>query len=274
MNQTWHDQWADVDSSGDPDWFIRFLDGSRGGNIAAIKQDPRQFYAYLEVQEGQHILDVGSGTGDLTRPLADLVGPGGRVVGIDYSQTMVEEARRRAAEEGSQVEFIQGDVRSLPFQASEFDAVQVRLVFQHLRDPRPALAEVVRVLKPGGRLAIVEQDWETMVIDATDRVLTRKVVNMFNDALPNGWIGRQLYGLLKQEGLEQVVTTGTLVMLPNFEVVSKLLGFDQLFDHLREQSQATDAEIEAWQADLRQRSQEGRFMVGFTMFTATGHKPL
>jgi ubiquinone/menaquinone biosynthesis C-methylase UbiE len=274
VTQTWHDQWADVDKTGDPNWFIRFLDASRGGSLAAIKQDPRQFYSYLGVREGQHILDVGSGTGDLTRPLAALVGPAGRVVGVDYSQTMVDEAQRRAAEEGSPVEFIQGDIHSLPFEEAEFDVVQVRLVFQHLRDPHPALAELVRVLKPGGRLAILEQDWETLVIDATDRALTRRIVNLFNDALPNGWIGRQLYGLLKEVGLERVAATGSLVMLPNYEVVSALLGFDHVLDRLREQGQAADAEIEAWQEDLRLRSQEGRFMTGFTIFTATGHKPL
>jgi hypothetical protein len=63
-------------------------------------------------------------------------------------------------------------------------------------------------------------------------------------------------------------------MLPNYEVVSALLGFDHVLDRLREQGQAADAEIEAWQEDLRLRSQEGRFMTGFTIFTATGHKPL
>jgi ubiquinone/menaquinone biosynthesis C-methylase UbiE len=273
MKQPWHDQWTQVDSTGDPSWFIRFLDGSRAGNLAVIKQDPGKFYSYLEVQEGQHILDVGSGTGDLTRPLAALVGPGGRVVGIDYSQTMVEEARRRAVEEGSPVEFVHGDVHALPFEDAEFDVVQVRLVFQHLHDPRPALAELVRVLKPGGRLAIVEQDWETLVIDATDRALTRKVVNLFNDVLPNGWIGRQLYGLLKQAGLERVATTGALVLRPDYDVMSKLLGFDHVLDRLREQDRATSAQIEMWKEDLMQRSQEGRFMCGFTMFTATGQKP-
>jgi ubiquinone/menaquinone biosynthesis C-methylase UbiE len=273
MKQPWHDQWTDVDNTSDPNWFIRFLDGSRARNLAAIKQDPRQFYSYLEVQEGQHILDVGCGTGDLTRPLAALVGPGGRVVGVDYSLTMVEEARRRAAEEGSPVEFVHADVHALPFGDAEFDAVQVLLVLQHLRDPRPALAELMRVLKPGGRLAIVEQDWETLVIDATDRALTRKVVNMFNDALPNGWIGRQLYGLLKQTGFEGVAATGSPVTIPDYGITNRLLDLDHLLRQLYEQGQATAAQIKAWQEDLAQRSQEGRCMIGFTIFTATGNKP-
>src|SRR5688572_7231950 len=85
--KTWHDQWAEVDHTSDPGWFIRFLDASRGQMRAAIQQNPRQFYAYLDVQEGHYVLDVGSGTGDFTRPLADIVGPSGRVVGVDYSHT-------------------------------------------------------------------------------------------------------------------------------------------------------------------------------------------
>src|SRR6266487_1257806 len=99
-----HSMWQQVDNTSDPDWFIRFLDATRRSSISAIEGDLKGFYSYLDPQEGNHILDVGSGTGDLVRPLTRLVGPTGRVVGIDHSQVMVEEARKRAQEEDSPVE--------------------------------------------------------------------------------------------------------------------------------------------------------------------------
>src|SRR5687767_10893812 len=121
-----HYRWQMVDQTSDPQWFIQFLDASRGPMLAAIQENPQQFYSYLDVQEGNHVLDVGAGTGDLTQPLARMVGPSGHVVGVDYSQTMVDEARRRAEQAGSPVEFHQGDIHHLEFRENTFDRVQVR----------------------------------------------------------------------------------------------------------------------------------------------------
>src|SRR5688572_9949422 len=237
--ETWHDQWAGVDQASDPGWFIRFLDMTRRAALTAIQQDPRQFYSYLDLQAGHSVLDVGCGTGDLTRPIADLVGPSGRVVGVDYSQTMVAEARHRAQEEGSPVEFVQGDIHKLAFPDATFDRAQVRLVFQHLHDPLPPLNELLRVLKPGGRLAVAEQDWETMAIDSSNKALTRKLANLFCDLLPNGWIGRQLPRLFKAAGLLEVSVTGNTAILPTYGMVEQALGLTHVLRKLEELGQAT-----------------------------------
>ena len=268
-----HYQWQTVDQTSDPEWFIRFLDTSRGPLLAAIQQNPQQVYAYLDVKEGQHILDIGSGTGDLSQPLARLVGPSGRVVGVDYSQTMVNEARKRAEQSGSTVEFYQGDIHHLEFEDNTFDRVQARLVFQHLPEPRQPLSELMRVTKPGGRIAVVEQDWETLMMDAEDRRVTRTIANLFCDNLPNGWIGRQLAGLFKEAGLQDVTASGaTTILPPNYEMVSRLLDFDTVLDQAKEQGHITADEAAAWQRDMQQRSEVGRFFMAFVLFTVTGQK--
>jgi ubiquinone/menaquinone biosynthesis C-methylase UbiE len=268
-----HSMWQQVDNSSDPQWFIRFLDASRRPARAAIEGDLRGFYSYLDPQEGDHILDVGSGTGDLVRPLARLVGPSGRVVGVDYSQVMVDEARKRAQEEDSPVEFQQGDIQHLNFADRSFDRTQVRLVFQHLAEPRPSLGEIIRVTKPGGKIAIVEQDWETLMIDAGNREVTRKIANLFCDLLPNGWIGRQLMGLLKEAGLQDVTATAATTMLPpDYEMVSQLLGLEPLLERAQEQALITPDEAAEWQQDLQERAGAGRFFSAFVLFTVTGRK--
>src|SRR5579875_3033487 len=86
---------TNVDQTNDPDYFIRFLDeASADESFQAYKQHS---FALLELQPGQHILEVGGGTGEDAQALAQRVAPGGRVVGVDGSQNMIDTARRRAA---------------------------------------------------------------------------------------------------------------------------------------------------------------------------------
>ncbi|MEV5744897.1 class I SAM-dependent methyltransferase [Microbispora rosea] len=104
---------------------------------------------------GQRILDVGCGTGYLTRILAPVVTPGGHVTGVDLSPPMIEYARRRAP---GNCTYVVGEGQSLPFPDDSFDAVVSSLAVHHIpRDARPrALREMFRVLRPGGRLVIAE----------------------------------------------------------------------------------------------------------------------
>src|SRR5689334_7734433 len=89
-------QWARVDETSDPRSFVRLLDATRSRLLRVAIADPALYFAYLELAPGFAVLDVGAGTGDFDRLLAGLVGPTGRVVGVDYGRTMVEEATARA----------------------------------------------------------------------------------------------------------------------------------------------------------------------------------
>lgn len=100
------------------------------------------------------VLDVGCGTGHTTRAVAR---PAARVVGLDLTEAMLSEARRLAAEDGlANVEFRRGDAEALPFDDESFDAVTCRLCAHHFGDPRQAVREAARVLRPGGRFVLVD----------------------------------------------------------------------------------------------------------------------
>jgi len=110
-----------------------------------------------EVAPGDAALDVCCGTGDLALELYSRVGPEGRVVGCDFSEPMLELARRKAEERGAaRIEFQWADALALPYGDSEFEAVTVGFGVRNLADLDRGIAETVRVLRPGGHLVILE----------------------------------------------------------------------------------------------------------------------
>ncbi len=108
---------------------------------------------WLRIPPGGVALDVGSGPGNVTASLARAAGPDGVALGIDISEPMLERAVRNEA--GPQVGFIKADAQRLPLRDDSVDAVVSTAVLQLVPNPTAALAEMARVLRPGGRLAIM-----------------------------------------------------------------------------------------------------------------------
>jgi demethylmenaquinone methyltransferase/2-methoxy-6-polyprenyl-1,4-benzoquinol methylase len=105
---------------------------------------------------GSDALDVCCGTGDLTLALRRRIGPDGRVVGCDFSEPMLEIARRKSGQEGLPAEFGWADALELPYGDSSFDAVTIGFGARNLADLDRGISEMARVLRPGGRLVILE----------------------------------------------------------------------------------------------------------------------
>lgn len=109
-----------------------------------------------ELVPGDSVLDVCCGTGDLAFELVDRVSPGGHVVGCDFSEPMLDLAREKAADRGASVRFEWADALQLPYDDGRFDAVTVGFGVRNFADRDQGLREMFRVLKPGGRLVILE----------------------------------------------------------------------------------------------------------------------
>jgi ubiquinone/menaquinone biosynthesis C-methylase UbiE len=268
MGQTSLSEFGRIDKTADPAPFIRFLDAaSAEGSFQAYKQ---RLIQLLDVGEGQRILDVGCGTGDDVREMARIVGSAGQVIGVDNSQAMLAEARRRAAGTGLPVEFRAADALALPFEADHFDGCRCDRSLMHVPDARRALAEMVRVTRPGGRLAVYEVDFETLVIDTGERVLARKVAHFWCDSLRDGWLGRRVGALFRDLGLAEVtVTAHTLMLSP--PLAMPLLGAPTVQKAI-EKGGLTSAEGEAWLAHLDELERTGRFFSTLTGYLVGGRK--
>ncbi len=109
----------------------------------------RRLTAEAAVREGDRVLDAACGTGDLA--IADLKAGASRVTGLDFSEAMLERARKKAP-----LDWVRGDMLALPFADATFDAATVGFGVRNVADLELALRELRRVLRPGGRLAILE----------------------------------------------------------------------------------------------------------------------
>jgi ubiquinone/menaquinone biosynthesis C-methylase UbiE len=239
-----------VDDTEDASWFIQFSDsvnripGYDGVRASLIEQ--------LGPLEGKHVLDVGSGPGDDTREIAELVGPTGRTVGVDISEAMLAEARRR----GGDVEFRHGDIHALPFADGTFDGVRVKLVRMHTPDLDKADDELVRVLRPGGRLAAFDLDFETLALDHPDRATTRVVQTCFVDHHKQGWCGRQMRRRFMSRGMTD------LTLIPNTNEMS-LRFFHKAADGALAEAVAAGAldqsTVDEWWRPLHAADERGEF---------------
>jgi len=166
-----------------------------------------EYLELLGLAPGEKVLDVGCGSGVVTRAIAQRIAPGGQALGIDPSPALLAIARDHAdaAGLGGLMELRVGDCRALPFPDASFDAVIAATVLAHVPDAELALDEMVRVAKSGGRVGVFDFDGDSVLISHPDRDLTRRIVAAFSDhSAVNGWLVRQLPGLLADRGLNDI----------------------------------------------------------------------
>lgn len=166
----------------------------------------------LALRSGERLLDVGCGLGDVATNLAADVAPGGTVVAVDSSETMLEAARRRAPD-GIEVVFRSGDALALDEADDSFDACRAERTLQWVADATRAVHELVRVLRPGGRISLIDTDWRTLLVDLPDPLLPAAVTEAFFAVRgPAMGIGGHLLNLCRETGLADLdVTAATHV---------------------------------------------------------------
>ena len=236
----------------------------------------RLTYEHMHLQPGQKVLDVGCGPGTDTIPLAQQVSPSGQIIGIDYDEKMIAEAEQRAqkAEVGDWVIHKCADAIELPFESDYFDACRSERLFEHLPDPAKALSEMVRVTKPGGWIVVLDSDWGTFSIDASDIETERRLVRFFSEhSLNNGYSGRQLYRLFKQQRLVDISTQICGVILTDYPFTRQLVLMDKSEGEALTQGVIAAQELEQLHNFWEQANADGDFFASVSMILVSGRKP-
>jgi demethylmenaquinone methyltransferase/2-methoxy-6-polyprenyl-1,4-benzoquinol methylase len=140
----------------------------------------RRLTARAVVQPGDRVLDAACGTGDLA--IADRKAGAAHVTGLDFSERMLERARRKAPE----LEWVQGDMLALPFDDGSFDAATVGFGVRNVADLELSLRELRRVLRPGGRLAILEITQPRGLLRPFFSLWFDRIVPLLGKLLPGG----------------------------------------------------------------------------------------
>ena len=258
---------AALDAEPDAAAYIAFLDGFQQRFAEMIEIG----IAALRMPRGGAVLDIGCGHGAAFVRLDAQVGPSGRIAGIDASRALVAEACRRHGAD-PRFELRVGDAHALPYADHSFDAVRVDRVLIFLRDPRAALAEAVRVLRPAGRIVVTEGDFGSVVVDAEDAATTRRVLAAVCEAIPQPEIGRRLRGLFVELGLREVETQVFPIESTDFDEWRLRMGITPLVERLHHEPGIGARAGQAWLDNLRARDSSRRFYAANCLFMASATK--
>jgi arsenite methyltransferase len=225
-----------------------------------------QVLALLAPQPGERVLDIGSGPGYLAVSLADAVGPTGTVCGLDPSPAMNAIARSRSASR-PWIRIDDGDAVALPYSDASFDAAVSTQVYEYVPDMPRALAELRRVLRPGGRALILDTDWDSLVWHTADRELHRRVIEAWEEHLVHPHLPCTLAGLLRRAGF--TVPEERVVVLFNPQMHAQTFSANIMelvaaFVVGRHGLTAEDAS--AWLGDLRARADEGNYLFSLNRY--------
>jgi SAM-dependent methyltransferase len=227
---------------------------------AATPQQAAALESYLgdvDFPDGARVLDIGCGTGPQSRTIAAIPGVG-EVVGVDQLEPFLERGRELAADLPN-VSFEHADARDLPFDNASFDVVVLHTLLTHVPGPDVVLAEVHRVLRPGGSVAIYDGDFTTMSVATADDDPLQTCIDAFVDGnVHDRWLVRRLPGMLREIGFDPV-SSRSHGHLDTKEPLLTLGWALRGAYYLVEADKIEQADADAYEAEARRRIDAGTF---------------
>lgn len=228
-----------------------------------MSQSPRvreRSHELLGDVSGRRILDCGCGTG---AALAELVKRRAIVVGVDNNWQIVLSARRSFPA----LELCFASATELPFANGAFDGYRAERLLQHIADPGAAIAEAHRVLAPGGRIVIIDQDYDLWAVDTDDPATMRCIRDALSGTLASGLIGRQLRSLLLDASFTDVAIELYPITVTNYTDLENALP--ALVRPAVVTETISQAQAQTWLDEQKRRGREDRFYAVLPFFLAS-----
>lgn len=234
---------------------------------------------HLALGAGERLLDVGCGLGDAALAFAPDLGAAGEIVGVDASAEMVHGARARAASVRCRTRFVVGDAGVLDESDRSFDAVRSERTLQWLADPAAAVAEMTRVVRPGGRVSLIDTDWSSFTIDVGDHELAERVRDTMQvERSRPSHVGRRLGELVRGAGLVVLAETKATHTWTEWDpdrspAPSGCFSMRSLADDVVDAGRLGRAEVDRFVATIEDAARRGRFRMHLTMHAVVATSP-
>lgn len=231
-----------------------------------------EFVAAFDPLPGERVLDIGSGPGFLAAAIADAVGSSGSVWGVDVSEPLLEFARSQSSDQ-HEIEFLHGDATNLPCPDEAFSAVVSTQVLEYLPDVDAALGEVYRVLRVGGRVALLDTDWDSIVWHSSDRQRMARVLSAWEEHAAHPFLPRTLAGRLNRAGFQ--VTKQQIIPLLNANFDPNTYSnrlIDLIIPFVVGRGRITQNEADAWARELRDCGEKGEYFFSLNRYLFLAHK--
>jgi arsenite methyltransferase len=231
-----------------------------------VVQQRAEVLALLAVQPDERVLDVGSGPGFLVASLADAVGPGGSVRGLDPSAPM-NAAARDLIKDRPWAGIDDGDALTLPYPDAAFDAVVSTQVYEYVADIPRAFAELRRVLRTGGRAVVLDTDWDSVVWHVADRERHRRVMAAWEEHLVHAHLPAALPRAFRRAGFR--VTGRHLIPLfnPTYDQNTySALTMETIARFVVGRQGVTQAVVDDWMSDLRERGADDSYLFSINRY--------
>ena len=233
------------------------------------------FVNFLDPRPGEYLLELGSGSGVLSRMVGSKLVPNGKLMGLELSSEIVSLANDYLQENNLKqiITYDIGDALSLPYEQDQFDGAFAARLLLHVPNPQKVVKETKRVVKPGGRVVLMDWDFGTLAIDHTNRALTRTILDWRTDHKDgNNWSGRQLYRILTSEGFEKI-TIKPAVMAATDENNSLTNSLFHAASGALDKEIITQIEYDTWIKELKERLNTGQFFACITYILVKGICP-
>lgn len=251
-----------VDEQADPNAWVDVLDKLRAEPFYAAYK--HRVLELLQPRSGELYLDVGAGTGEDSAAIASSAEC--RVIGVDRSLTMATVCHKRA-----HVPAVVCDASDLPFAERTFDGTRADRTFQHLLNPQRALAEMVRVTKSGGRVVIVDPDYDTQVMELPDQDLARSVLRYRVDrGLRNGRIAHRMPAMFRDAGIRVVLVEPLALTVRDPTAVDSVMGLRTWARTAAKNGYIAKEDADRWEGEFDQTVQAGKFFYAVTFFITAG----
>ena len=237
---------------------------------ADMVQQRQAMLSLLCLKPGERVIDVGAGNGALVRDMLKIVGRNGHACGVDNSEIMIGLAKKICPE----AVFLKGEATELPIEDSYYDVLTTSQLLCFVDDVSSALREFYRVLKPGGRMLILDTDWGSLVWNSRNQSFMDRVMKMYTAPYTNPYIPRILPKLISEAGFNLLEKRSFALLKWERSPDSYSQQTSEFVRQLMEKSpDFSVSDWEEWDRNLKKTEADGEYLFSLNRYLFMAHKP-